>query len=545
MNFKNLKLATKQRVGFAIILVLLAMVNAYFLYKIRTIKDDIDEVTQSWMPRAIILSDINFSSSELRRIQLQQAFATDKAIDEFNIQSIELLDRIDNQIDTYDTLKAASQQRNLYSEEEGRLYTEFEQKWENYKDLSIEFFLYIKNDQNQEALTLLDGEAKDVFNDFSSNLVQLVNVNKEDSFAAAKRAEVTFKSTRRASLIILIVSVLLSIFIAHRLVRFITVPIHKLEEAAGKVAKGDLKVQLPVTSTDEVGSLAGSFNQMTHSLSEAKERMDRQAQKLRGQNKVLEKAMRELRETQDQLLMQEKMASLGDLVAGIAHELNNPVGTMNGSIDVSQRCLEKVKEKIESGKSIEDLKNDKGLSKVIQIFEQNIGVMLDAGNRIAVLVQGLKNFARLDESDFQKADIREGLESTLTLMSSEFQDRITIVKDLSEIPKIACFPGQLNQVFLNLLKNATDAIEGDGTIGVKTFRENSHVCIVISDTGRGIPQHKLKKIFDIGFTTGDSRIKMASGLSTAYNIVQKHNGEIKIESVVGKGSKFSILLPVN
>ncbi len=149
---------------------------------------------------------------------------------------------------------------------------------------------------------------------------------------------------------------LLSALIAVGLVRFITIPVQQLELAAGKVAQGVLNVQLQISGKDEIGSLAHSFNQMTTSLREAKEKTERQAEKLKKQNHDLEQAMHELKNTQEQLMMKEKMAALGDLVAGVAHEINSPIGTVNGSTDVSSRCVDKIKIVLEQSESIEDIK---------------------------------------------------------------------------------------------------------------------------------------------------------------------------------------------
>lgn len=545
MKFKNLKLSTKQKIGFSIVLTLMAGVNIFSLYNMDKIKHEIDEVTTNWLPRAIALSEINLNSSELRRIQLQQAFTKDETSkQEQAMMTIVLLDKISKNVDTYDSLKTASEMRNLYSEKEGKLYAEFDQKWEHYQDLCITFFKHVRNEENEQALDLLNGEAREVFNDFSADLVELVNVNKKDSFDAAKRAEDTFRSTFVISIILLIGTFLVSAIIATRLVKFITEPVERLEEAAGKVAEGDLDIHLDIPSKDEIGNLSVSFNQMTNSLRKARAKMESQATQLRAQNKELEHAMRELKDTQEQLLLKEKMASLGDLVAGVAHEINNPIGAVNASTDVSGRCLEKIELVLEKSKSIEEIKRNDQLSQALKLLKNNIRVTLTAGNRIATIVKSLRNFARLDEAEYQKANIHQGLDSSLTLMTNELQGRVTVNKDYGDIPEIICYPGQLNQVFLNLLKNASNAIEGSGTIEIKTFRENSLIHIEISDTGTGIPHEKLDKLFDFGFSGGGARVKLTSGLSTAYNIIQKHDGQIKVDSKMGKGTKFSIILPV-
>ncbi len=536
MKFKNLNLRTKQIIGFGIILAIMAGDHMFSIRNMGDLKSELDEVSKSWLPRAVAISDININTAKLRSNQLQHVFATNDELKQDQlIRMAELITQIEANRDTYEQLTTQSEEKNLYSEEEANLYAAFDDKLDEYLELSFEFFKLIRDNKNQKAIGLLNGPAKELYNEFSDNLVKLVAVNQRDSFEAAARAEITFNSTYTIMTIVFGGTILLSIFIALGLVRFITVPVRQLEQAAGEVAKGDLEVQLHINSKDEIGRLARSFNQMTISLRNAKQKMQRQAQTLRAQNKQLEKAMRELRETQEQLLMKEKMASLGDLVAGVAHEINNPIGAVNASADVVRRCAAKIES---------EARKNQQLQKTTKILKESVGVILTAGNRIAAIVKSLKNFARLDESEYQKTDIHEGIESSLILMENEFQNRISVVRDYHDIPEIVCYPGQLNQVFLSLLKNATNAIEGSGRISIKTTTENGHVRVEISDTGKGIPRRKLGKIFDFGFSTGDSRVKMSSGLSTAYNIVQKHHGEIKVDSEVGKGTTFSIVLPI-
>ena len=167
-----------------------------------------------------------------------------------------------------------------------------------------------------------------------------------------------------------------------------------------------------------------------------------------------------------------------------------------------------------------------------------------AGDRITELVSSLKNFARLDEAEFQKADIHEGIDSTLTLVQHELKDKVEVVKEYGEIPKIFCYPNQLNQVFMNLFVNAVQAIEEKGTITIETSADDTNVYVQIADTGKGIPAEDLDRIFEPGFTTRGTGVGTGWGLSISYNIIQKHNGDITVESGVGKGTEFVISLPI-
>jgi signal transduction histidine kinase len=545
MKFRDLKLGAKQRFGFGLVLLIMAGVNIYSINRMAVLKRDIDEVTKNWLPRAIAISDINVNTSELRRNQLQHAFAVDEAIKQQQAAAmITLIDRINENIDTYEQLKAESEKRDLYSEAERQLYAEFDRQWEQYLDLSFEFLRLSQDNEMQAALALLDGDAREVYSAASRNLAQLVEVNKLDSEKAAARAEVTFRQARRFTYSLLAITVLVSAFLVAWLVRLITMPMQQLEHAAGRVAQGDLNVQLEIVSKDEIGSVALSFNQMTRSLRDAKQQTELQEQKLRTQNEYLAKTMHQLKTTQEQLLLKEKMAALGDLVAGVAHEINNPIGVVIASTDVSQRCVDKIEGVLHKSKSLPEISRSHLLEKSLKILRENIAVTLTAAERIASLVKSLKNFTRVDESEYQRTNIHDGIDSSLTLMESEMRGRIRVKKEYGEIPAISCYPGQLNQVFINLLKNACGAIAGSGTIGIKTFKENNHIYVEISDTGCGIPPEKLERLFDFGFSSGGSRVKMSSGLSSAYNIIQKHEGEIKVESEVGKGTTFSIILPI-
>lgn len=566
MVFKNLKLGTKQILGFGFILVILAATNIFSLMQMAAVKNEIDEVSTNWMPRAVAISEININALELRNHQLQHALAredtTKEALAEFMIP---LIDRINMNLDTYDSLKAESEARGLYSQPEGRLYERFLKQWEEYQDISLTFFMLSRDNKRQQAIELLNTTGLEIFNNASRTMSDLVKANKEDAAAAAVRAEMTFRRTRNLIRVLVFGTVLLSIFIAGTLVRLIVNPVRQLEKAAREVSAGNLNVQVDIPSTDEIGNLALSFNQMTTSLKAATEKMERQAEAMREQNQELEfarltlekqkteieqknvelqNALNELKTTQNHLLMKEKMAALGDLVAGVAHELNNPIGAVNSITDVSNRCLDRIEIVLEQSQSIEEIRNNPDLTKTLTILRDNIKVTLTAGNRIATIVKSLKNFARLDESNYKRVDLHEGLDSSLILLESELRGRIRVEKEYGDLPMIACYPGQLNQVFINLLKNAIQAMGDNGVIKIRTCVEDGSVRIEIADNGHGIPTDRLAHIFDFEFEQEGERVKLGYGLKSAFNIIQNHNGDIKIESEVGKGTTVSVNIPI-
>lgn len=268
-------------------------------------------------------------------------------------------------------------------------------------------------------------------------------------------------------------------------------------------------------------------------------------QDLNQKNRELENTLRQLREMQHQLIMQEKMASLGNLVAGVAHEVNNPIGAVKSSAHVVTRCIDKIHQTLSNSKTIDDIRNDEQFQKALEMLRENNQVIGTASNRVAEIVVSLKNFARLDEAELQQVDIHEGIDTTLTLVEHQLKNRIEVIKKYGKIPKINCYPNQLNQVFMNLFVNAAHAIADKGTIRIKTCAKDGRVEIQISDNGRGIPRQHLEKIFDPGFTTKGRGIGAGLGLSISYKIIEKHNGEIRVESEEGWGTTFTITLPVN
>ncbi len=266
-----------------------------------------------------------------------------------------------------------------------------------------------------------------------------------------------------------------------------------------------------------------------------------EVQKEQLEIQVEEKA-REIRETQDQLVRSEKLAVLGKLTAGIAHEINTPLGTIKSNTDIATRCIGKIEEAWRKEKTLENSGDNR---RFVDILKESNLLSSFAGDRIANLVDSLKTFTRLDEAQFGKVDIHKGLDSAHTLIRHEFRDGIAVVKEYGETPEIYCYGSELNQVFMALLRNAAEAIEGEGMITLRTSVHEDTVRVEISDSGKGIPVGEVETLFDFDLTTRGARVGVAMDLVNAYNIVQNHHGELKAESEVGNGSIFTITLPTD
>lgn len=258
----------------------------------------------------------------------------------------------------------------------------------------------------------------------------------------------------------------------------------------------------------------------------------------------LEDANLHLRETQAQLVQSAKMASLGKLVAGIAHEINTPIGAVNSMQDTLFRTLENLKKIIGAQYPKEQIKISK-LRSNLKVIDESKKVINSGTERVINIVKRLRSFARLDEAELKTVDIHEGLEDTLTLIHHDIKHNIKVTKNYGNLPPIACYPGRLNQVFLNILINAKQAIKGKGNIDIGTYTKRKKVFIEIKDNGQGIAKEHLKKVFDPGFTTKGVGVGTGLGLSICYQIMQDHLGEILVESEVNKGTTFTVVLPMN
>lgn len=330
---------------------------------------------------------------------------------------------------------------------------------------------------------------------------------------------------------------------------------------------------------DRLGRLASSIQQALHEremrrereeaknrLEDVHRRLESAFSQLQVAHDQLEDAYEQLKANQAQLVQAEKMSSLGQLVAGIAHEINNPVGFVRSNLErladysgVFTSLLdayERVEEQLLNAGPAAAADPENLFAEVrrlrherkVNFMREDIHVLLAESctgvEQIMEIVQGLRDFSRIDEPDFQTANVNDGIEATLRLIWNELKYRFEVRTELGELPLIHCHPGQINQVFMNLLLNAVQATPDRGVITIQTEADEESVIVRISDSGQGIEPDELTKIFEPFFTTKPVGEGTGLGLSISYGIIKRHNGQISVESQPGVGTTFTIRLPI-
>ena len=360
---------------------------------------------------------------------------------------------------------------------------------------------------------------------------------------------------------------------------YLTGQLEVLRGAARDISKGDLNVELPVRGNDEIADVTRAFNKMTSNLRDASARRDQFEQQLKSlnqslesrvkertedlsnKNQDLENATREIKDTQAKLLQSEKMASVGVLAAGVAHEINNPVGyvlsnikTLEGYVATYQVLLEQYqlmaeladdKARAEKLAEIHDYAEAQDLDFIRDDLEGLLKDSLEGAERVRDIVRGLKDFSHVDQTEeFRPHDMNECIRSTLKMVDNQLKYHCKVITDLADLPQSYCSPGQINQVILNLLVNAGQAIEDKGAIKVTSQFDGNHIEIRVTDNGKGIEKAAIEKLFDPFYTTKPVGEGTGLGLAISYGIVKDHQGDILVQSKPGVGTSFSLVFPL-
>lgn len=406
-------------------------------------------------------------------------------------------------------------------------------------------------------------------NQFSTELADIIRLAQ----AQETQATVIMESAQGLEKFIVISSVivagLVAILMAWRTTRAIAAPIEEITQVARRVTDDvDYDVRARVFKDDEVGTLARSLNELIEQVAERTRSLEEAAQIAIAQNEELEHTLKVLKKAQLQLIQTEKMSSLGQLVAGIAHEINNPIGFIRGNLkyvqeysdtlfDLNDRLREQYPNNAEN--IFQDFDEDE-IEFIRLDFPKVLQSIRNGTERINSLIVSLKIFSRLQESQLKKSNLNEGLDSALLLLGHRLKPQakrpeITVVRQYGQLPLVECLSSQMNQVFMNILSNAIDAIEGrweaattpwQPTLIITTAADRNNICIKINNNGLPIPDSDRPKIFDPFFTTKALGQGVGLGMSVSYEIIcKKHHGEITFTSPIADemGTEFCLRIP--
>ena len=343
--------------------------------------------------------------------------------------------------------------------------------------------------------------------------------------------------------IVVTVGVLFTILLVNVFIK----PVKRLVQATERVASGDLSQMVEVTAQDEIGTLASSFNKMITSLKESREEIEEYNQTLENKvkertaelektNRELKDALKSLKEAQSQLIQVEKMVAVGQLAAGVAHELNNPLG---GILGYSQFALEKISQKPISQFDEKDT----------ECFLQYLTDIEQQTKRCRAIIQSLLKFSRSSlKEEFEPVNVNTVLSETFVFLRHQVEkNKVRLVEELAEsLPQINGHPSQLQQVFTNLILNAVQAMPAGGTLTIRSKMQEDHQAVEVSftDTGVGITKENLDKIFEPFVTTKKVGEGTGLGLSVSYGLIKNHGGEIKVKSIKDQGTTFTVSLPI-
>ena len=354
-------------------------------------------------------------------------------------------------------------------------------------------------------------------------------------------------------------------------------PVSRMIEDIEMVSTGDLEHQIRHGSDDELGELADAFNEMTLQLKRTRDQLRQYSRtlELRVAERTAELAQRnqeladlyeeaeqsymQLKATQAQLVQHERMATLGQLVAGIAHEINNPVNFLINSVRPLRQVTAKIENVLRLYESAEGLPPEEMVERIrkIRLYKRQMAfdavlddvnsaleLIANGAERTSQIVENLRIFSRSEPTVHKPVDLRRGLDITLSLLAHQLRNRIAVHKDYRKVPAVECNPSQINQVFMNLLGNAAQAIEGEGDIWLQVRRAGKYVRVRVRDNGCGIAEEHLYRIFEPFFTTKSEAHGTGLGLSITHNIIQDHGGTIEVRSEPGKGTEFTVSLPI-
>lgn len=446
-----------------------------------------------------------------------------------------------------------------------------------------------EGDRHREDLFLYKTQIQPLAEEMLALLREIVEDQREALASELQRSNRNLTIAQWQTLLGGGIALLLAIFMALVLRQHIAIPIQRLTAITDRIATGDLDVKASVDSQDELGTLAMTFNKMTSALKASYEELENyshtlehrvamRTEELQEKNQELKQALQNLKQTQAQLIQTEKMSSLGQMVAGVAHEINNPVNFIYANLDYASRYIQDLLDLVMLYQREIPQPPATITAKIeaidLAFLEEDLPKLLNSmkmgSDRIREIVVSLRNFSRLDEADLKTVNIHEGIDNTLVILQNKLKTvakikPIKIIKDYGKLPLIECYAGQLNQVFLNILSNAIDAIadsltpaktdQSEDATMIHTVRtpqitiqttvlEPDWVSIKITDNGMGMTEATRQRLFDPFFTTKEVGQGTGLGLAISYQIVvERHGGRLHCASELGQYTTFTIEIP--
>lgn len=448
--------------------------------------------------------------------------------------------------------------------------------------LPQDLFDIVEGDRYREDLYLFQSQAEPLADEMLSLLEDIVMLEQLALTNDLERGHQSLQAAQWQTTLASLIGLFVGVGMVYLLRQQIAIPIKRLTQVTARLSEGDLDAHAVVESNDEIGILAATFNQMTAHLAESREelaqynrtleqRVELRTQELQEKNAQLEETLQDLRQTQAQLIQTEKMSSLGQLVAGVAHEINNPVNFIHGNTNHASEYVNDLLSLLhlyqtqypEPAAVIQEKMQEIDFNFLQQDFPNLLASMQVGTERIREIVQSLRTFSRLDEAEVKEVNIHDGLESTLMILRHRFKARtnhpeIKLVKQFGNLPPVECYAGQLNQVFMNILSNSIDALDDrdagrslaettatPSTITITTEHPTANwVTVRIADNGPGIPTEVQSRLFDPFFTTKPVGKGTGLGMSISYQIItEKHHGQLYCISQPERGAEFIIELP--
>ncbi|MDZ7949546.1 ATP-binding protein [Nostoc sp. DedQUE09] len=560
------KFFTGSSVSVGLIIAILVGNNVAVQQIKQTIREKSNQTTETIRVALIAENALKSEIIELKDIILLKTQDTGKV--KFSKEFLDSLDKLEKLMPNATEISVIRRRHQFLSQLASQLTN-----W-NYQDTSL-----ADSQQYFRAINSFD-------RDIELFLSQVIKRANQQNLLVEDELENLYQVQRIISFVV--VQVIVMLFVGKFLViwRPMIKSLEKLQAGTAEIAAGNLDYRLDIQTGDEIENLAKSFNYMSLKLAESREtlmknteltqmnqRLELEISERKQAQSELQKALQELQSTQAQLIQTEKMSSLGQLVAGVAHEINNPVNFISGNIVYASEYTEHLREVVRlyqeefpnPGQQIQEKVEEIDLEFMLDDMPKILNSMKMGSKRIQQIVLSLRTFSHLDEADMKEVDIHEGIDSTLLILQNRLKGKpenpkIEILKEYGELPLVECYAGQLNQVFMNVINNAIDALDMCSSqcsrqeiesnpskiiISTKLISDN-RVVVRIADNGPGMTQEVKNKLFDPFFTTKPVGQGTGLGLSISYQIVvQKHSGVLRCKSELGKGTEFWIEIPLH